>query len=82
MSKDKVPATAAVRVLRENKVNFTEHFYKYVKRGGTAVGARELGVNEHLLVKTLVMEDEEKMPVIVLMHGDLEVSITGRGRNG
>jgi Cys-tRNA(Pro) deacylase len=74
MSKDKSPATAAVRVLREHGVEFTEHIYKYVERGGTAEGARQLGLDEHLLVKTLIMEDELKRPVIVLMHGDLEVS--------
>lgn len=74
MSKDKGPVTAAVRVLRENRVEFTEHIYNYVDRGGTAEGARQLGLDEHLLVKTLIMEDELKRPVIVLMHGDLEVS--------
>jgi Cys-tRNA(Pro) deacylase len=74
MSKDKAPVTAAVRVLRENRVEFTEHLYKYVERGGTAEGARQLGLDEHSLVKTLIMEDELKRPLIVLMHGDLEVS--------
>ena len=74
MGKDKGPVTAAVRVLRENRVEFTEHVYKYVDRGGTAEGARQLGLDEHSLVKTLIMEDELKRPVIVLMHGDLEVS--------
>ena len=74
MGKDKGPVTAAVRVLRENRVEFTEHIYKYVERGGTAEGARQLGLDEHSLVKTLIMEDELKRPVIVLMHGDLEVS--------
>jgi Cys-tRNA(Pro) deacylase len=74
MGKDKGPVTAAVRVLRESKVEFTEHIYKYVERGGTAEGARQLGLDEHSLVKTLIMEDELKRPVIVLMHGDLEVS--------
>lgn len=74
MSKDKSPVTAAVRALRENRVEFTEHLYKYVERGGTAEGARQLGLDEHSLVKTLIMEDELKRPVIVLMHGDLEVS--------
>jgi len=74
MSKDKIPVTAAVRVLRENKVEFTEHLYKYLERGGTAEGARQLGLEEHFLVKTLIMEDELKRPMIVLMHGDQEVS--------
>ncbi len=74
MSKDKLPTTPAVRVLRENSVPFTEHPYKYEDRGGTAVSARELNVDEHAVVKTLVMENEDKRPLIVLMHGDREVS--------
>lgn len=74
MGKDRSPVTAAVRLLREQRVEFTEHTYKYVERGGTAEGARQLGLEEHLLIKTLIMEDELKRPVIVLMHGDLEVS--------
>lgn len=74
MSKDRSPVTSAVRILRENKVPFTEHQYNYVERGGTAEGARQLALDEHLLVKTLIMEDESKRPVIVLMHGDKEVS--------
>ena len=74
MTKDKVGVTAALRLLRERGVEFSEHFYGYVARGGTSVGARELGLPEHTLVKTLVMEDEERRPMLVLMHGDLEVS--------
>jgi Cys-tRNA(Pro) deacylase len=63
-----------MRVLREKKVPFTEHPYRYQERGGTAVSARELHVDEHAVVKTLVMEDDERRPLIVLMHGDREVS--------
>lgn len=74
MSKEKSSVTPAIRMLRENKVEFVECPYKYEDKGGTAVSARELGVDEHSVVKTLVMEDEEKKPVIVLMHGDCEVS--------
>lgn len=66
--------TPAVRTLREHGAEFSEHSYKYVEKGGTAEGARQLGLDEHLLVKTLVMEDELKQPMIVLMHGDREVS--------
>lgn len=73
-SKDKGPVTAAIRVLRDNKVAFSEHAYTYVDRGGTAEGSRQLGLDEHSLVKTLIMEDELKKPFIVLMHGDREVS--------
>lgn len=74
MSKDHIPATPAVRALRENRVDFVPRPYKYEERGGTEVAARELGVDEHLTVKTLVMEDDRKSPFIVLMHGDREVS--------
>ena len=74
MSKDHIPATPAIRALKENRVDFVPRPYKYEERGGTEVAARELGVDEHLTVKTLVMEDEKKTPFIVLMHGDREVS--------
>ncbi len=74
MSKDKTPVTPAVRVLRAAKVEFTDHLYTYEEKGGTAVSARELGVDEHSVVKTLIMEDEKKRPLIVLMHGDRQVS--------
>ena len=74
MSKEKAAATPAVRVLRENGVEFTECPYKYEDRGGTASSARELGVDEHSVIKTLVMEDDGKQPLVVLMHGDREVS--------
>jgi len=74
MSRDKTPVTAAVRQLRAEGVDFRDHPYAYEEKGGTAVSARELGVNEHCVIKTLVMEDERKNPLIVLMHGDLQVS--------
>jgi Cys-tRNA(Pro) deacylase len=74
MSKEHIPATPAIRVLKENGAEFIPRPYKYEERGGTEVAARELGVDEHLTVKTLVMEDERKAPFIVLMHGDREVS--------
>ncbi len=74
MGKDHVPATPAIRVLKDNRVDFVPRPYKYEERGGTEVAARELGVDEHLTVKTLVMEDDRKEPFIVLMHGDREVS--------
>lgn len=74
MTKEKNPVTPAVRILREFNVQFTEHPYKYEERGGTEVSARELGVDEHTVVKTLIMEDDKKNPMVVLMHGNLEVS--------
>jgi len=74
MVKIKTPVTPAVRMLRDAKVEFTDHLYTYEEKGGTAVSARELGVDEHAVVKTLVMEDERKKPLIVLMNGDRQVS--------
>lgn len=74
MAKEKPPVTTAVRHLRSEKVNFTDHLYAYEEKGGTAVSARELGVAEHAVIKTLVMEDEGGQPLIILMHGDRQVS--------
>ena len=74
IKKDKPPVTAAIRVLRAEKVPFTDHLYDYEEKGGTTVSARELGVAEHAVVKTLVMEDENRHPLVVLMHGDCKVS--------
>ncbi len=74
MAKDKTPVTPAVRALRAAGISFTDHPYSYEDKGGTAVSSRELGVDEHCVIKTLVMEDDRKQPLIVLMHGDLQVS--------
>ena len=74
MAKEKAPVTPAVRALRSAKAAFTDHVYDYEDHGGTALSARELGVDEHCVVKTIVMEDDRKKPLIVLMHGDLDVS--------
>ncbi len=74
MAKDKTPVSPAVRMLRDHSVAFTDHLYDYEERGGTAVSARELGVDEHAVVKTLVMEDDARRPLVVLMHGDRKVS--------
>ena len=73
-------ATPAIHFLRQHGVAFTEHAYRYEERGGTAVSSRELGVDEHIVIKTLVMEDEGKQPLIVLMHGDREVSTKNLAR--
>ena len=80
MAKEKFPTTQAIRLLKQHKVDFTPRPYKYEDRGGTAVSARELGVDEHRIIKTLVMEDEGKNPLIVLMHGDREVSLKNLAR--
>jgi Cys-tRNA(Pro) deacylase len=74
MAKEKSPVTPAIRALREARVDFTEHPYSYEEKGGTATSARELGVDEHCVVKTLIMEDEGKRSLVVLMHGDRQVS--------
>jgi Cys-tRNA(Pro) deacylase len=68
------PSTPAALFLRARGTHFTEHSYRYEEHGGTAVAARALGVPEHAVVKTLVMEDDERQPLLVLMHGDREVS--------
>ena len=72
--------TPATQVLRRHGVAFSEHFFEYVEHGGTRHGAELLGVPEHLLVKTLVMEDEQARPLIVLMHGDRSVSTKNLAR--
>jgi Cys-tRNA(Pro) deacylase len=73
--KDKhVSETPATAMLRRHGVVFTEHVYDYVDHGGTAESARQLGVEEHAVVKTLVMQDERAQPLMVLMHGDKQVS--------
>ncbi len=72
--------TQAERVLRDHGVAYTEHPYRYAEKGGTAVSARELGVDEHTVVKTLIMEDDERSPIIVLMHGDRQVSTKNLAR--
>src|SRR5512138_1849124 len=76
----KAPSTPATRLLRERGVAYTEHLYRYEERGGTRVSSRELGVDEHAVVKTLVMEDDGGEPLVVLMHGDREVSTKALAR--
>lgn len=74
MTRDKSAFTPAIRFLKENQVDFIEHPYKYEEGGGTETAAKSLGVDEHLVIKTLVMEDDQSRPFIVLMHGDKQVS--------
>jgi Cys-tRNA(Pro) deacylase len=79
--KDKhVSETPATQVLRAAGVEFTEHVYDYVEHGGTAESARQLGYDEHAVVKTLVMQNERAEPLIVLMHGDKQVSTKNLAR--
>jgi Cys-tRNA(Pro) deacylase len=75
-----VSETPATQFLRRAGVAFSEHPYDYVERGGTEQSARQLGVDEHAVVKTLVMEDEKGEPLIVLMHGDRQVSTKALAR--
>jgi Cys-tRNA(Pro) deacylase len=71
----KYPVTPAIHLLRKENVPFVPHLYRYEEKGGTAVSSRELGVPEEIVIKTLVMEDENKKPLIVLMHGHKQVSL-------
>ena len=75
-----VSETPATQFLRRHRVSFTEHVYDYVEHGGTAESARQLGVAEAEVVKTLVMQDERGQPLIVLMHGDRQVSTKNLAR--
>ena len=75
MSKtEHAPETQATKFLKAHKVAFSSHLYAYEEHGGTRVSARELNVDEHAVVKTLIFEDENAKPLIVLMHGDCKVS--------
>lgn len=76
-----VPVTAGVRVLRQQKIDFRPCLYPYEEKGGTRVSARELGVDEHAVVKTLVMETDAKKPLVILMHGDRSVSTKNLARH-
>jgi Cys-tRNA(Pro) deacylase len=80
LTKKKLPVTSALRFLRENQVDFIERPYKYEEEGGTEVAAKALEVDEHLAIKTLVMEDDQKAPFIILMHGDKQVSTKALAR--
>jgi len=75
-----VSETPATQFLRAHGISFTEHVYEYVDQGGTAESARQLGVPEHEVIKTLVMQDERAQPLIVLMHGDKQVSTKNLAR--
>ncbi len=78
--KEHISETPATAFLREHNVTFSEHPYEYVEHGGTSVSAQKLGVDEHAVVKTLVMQDQDAKPLIVLMHGDRQVSLKNLAR--
>ena len=75
------PTTQAIRVLRDAGAAFSVHLFDYVEHGGTAHSAAELGVDEHSVIKTIVLEDEKKQPLICLQHGDREVSTKNLARS-
>jgi Cys-tRNA(Pro) deacylase len=75
-----VSETPATQWLKRHRIDFTEHPYDYVEHGGTAESARQLGLQEHHVVKTLVMQDETARPLVVLMHGDRKVSTKNLAR--
>ena len=78
--KQRVSETPATAWLKSKGIAFGEHPYEYEEHGGTEVSARELGVPEHAVIKTLIMHDEQKRPLVVLMHGDCEVSTKNLAR--
>ena len=80
MPKEHFSTTSAIRVMKEKGITFNLHQYKYEEHGGTEVSARELGVDEHIVIKTLVMEDDKKEPFIILMHGNRHVSTKNMAR--
>ena len=75
-----VSETLATQMLKAHKVEFTEHPYEYLEHGGTEESARQLGLDEHMVVKTLIMQDQDAKPLIVLMHGDCKVSTKNLAR--
>jgi Cys-tRNA(Pro) deacylase len=79
-SKEHAPETPATSFLRRHDVSFAEHLYNYVDRGGTAESAKQLGIDEHTVVKTLVMQDQDAKPLLILMHGDRQVSLKNFAR--
>ena len=80
MSKDRLPVTQAIRVLKKSGTAYTLYPYRYEEKGGTGIAARELNVEEHQVIKTLVMENQRGDPVLVLMHGDRQVSTKALAR--
>ena len=78
--REHAPETPATSFLRQHNVSFAEHLYDYVERGGTAESAKQLGVDEHAVVKTLVMQDQGAKPLLILMHGDRQVNLKNFAR--
>lgn len=78
--KEHVSETPATQFLRKHAAIFTEHPYPYEEHGGTSVSSAALGVSEHIVIKTLIMQDEKTKPMVVLMHGDKTVSTKNLAR--
>jgi len=78
--KEHAPETPATSFLRQHGVPFSEHLYSYVEHGGTSESSKQLGVDEHAVVKTLVLQDQDAKPLIILMHGDRQVSLKSLAR--
>ncbi len=74
MVKLKIPSTPAIRFIKDKLIEFKPYFYKYIEHGGTRESSKQIGIEEHRIVKTLVFEDETQKPCIVLMNGDFDVS--------
>jgi len=80
MGKERFSTTQAIRALKKQGVEFSLYPYRFEEKGGTEVAAEELGVEEHLVIKTLVMEDDKGGPFLILMHGDRKVSTKALAR--
>lgn len=79
--KDKMPMTLAIRELQNHDIKFSPHQFSYVEKGGTKHSSATLGVSEHQIIKTLIMENDKKEPMVILMHGDLQVSTKQMARH-
>lgn len=75
MAKNRLPSTQAVRFLKSKKIPFTTHFYRYIEHGGTTEAAKQLSIDEHKIIKTLIFQDDSGNPLIVLINGDYDVSL-------
>ena len=80
MKSENAPETPATKFLHQHGIAHSNHLYDYEEHGGTKVSSRELNVDEHAVIKTLVMEDDAKKPLLMLMHGDREVSTKNLAR--
>jgi len=77
---EKFPVTPVTRLLDSKKIYYGKHLYEYEEKGGTKLSSKKLGVDEHTVIKTIVLEDDSKKPLIVLMHGDMEISTKNLAR--